>query len=186
MTSESPVERISGLLLLAGYQPVALPLKVGAIEFDVPAAFLGTAKSMDLVLVFDTAFQPILKVSQTVSSIARALDIARSRRPLTTIVTGVRPDSRDMESVTRVSRVLTATDGKNDEDALAVLLPLKLPKVSDEAPDVVEVLTALKNGTPAAKEFVNLAASGEAAVQNRLIQLLEEPFASISELGAEL
>jgi len=183
MTAINPIERVSELLISAGYKSVGVPLKVGTLEFDVPAAFFGKEKSMDLVLVFDTAFQPIFKISQTVSSIARALDVARSRRPLTTIVTGVRPDAREIETVTRVSRVLTAIDGKRDQESLAVLLPLKLPTVSEQAPDVADVLQGIRNEGPTASEFVSLAKDGEDAVKDRLIALVEKPFEAIDELG---
>ena len=152
----------------------------------MPAAFVGTAKSMDLVLVFDTAFQPILKIQQTVAAIARALDVARSRRPLTTILTGYRMEARSIESIARVSRVLWATDSQKDEEALAVLLPLKLPAISEEAPDVAEVLQGLKSEGQAAAEFVSLAREGEGSVQAHLIKLIESPFAEIGELRVDL
>ena len=92
MTVVGPVERVSALLTSAGYQQRTTPLKVGSLQFDVAAAFVGKPKSMDLVLIFDTAFQPIEKIQRTVLSIARTLDVAKSRRSLTTILTGARPE----------------------------------------------------------------------------------------------
>src|SRR3546814_11630079 len=70
------------------------------------------------------------KVLQQVEGIARALDVMRSRRPLTTIVVGPRPVGKTLEALAQVGRILSveeATDPAELRDQLAVLLPLELP-----------------------------------------------------------
>jgi hypothetical protein len=186
MTETAPVDRISALLVPAGYQRIKAPIKIGPLDFDVPAAFVGTTKSMDLVLVFDTAFQQMPAIQQTVVAIARALDIARSRRPLTTILAGYRAEARLTEPLARVSRILWATDPSKDVESLAVLLPLRLPPISEEAPDVADVLASLKSESKTAAEFVRLAEDGKGSVEAHLIELVEAPFAKMNELGGGL
>src|SRR3546814_10949911 len=70
------------------------------------------------------------KVLQQVEGIARALDVMRSRRPLTTIVVGPRPVGKPLEALAQVGRILSveeATDPAELRDQLAVLLPAELP-----------------------------------------------------------
>jgi hypothetical protein len=66
--------------------------------------------------------------------VARSLDVARSKRPLTVVIAGPRPSSANLETMSRVCRVLptgTVLD-RDTEDSLrnwlAVLLPLRLPE----------------------------------------------------------
>src|SRR3546814_13353869 len=51
----------------------------------------------DLVVIGDMAAQGERKVLQQVEGIARALDVMRSRRPLTTIVVGPRPVGKTLD-----------------------------------------------------------------------------------------
>src|SRR3546814_18291365 len=70
------------------------------------------------------------KVLQQVEGIARALDVMRSRRPLTTIVVGPRPVGKTLEALAQAGRILSveeATDPAELRDHLAVFLPLALP-----------------------------------------------------------
>ena len=67
MTAPTPVDRVAEVLTGAGYRRVSTPLDIAGLQFDLPAAFVGTSPSPDLIVVADTAFdqeQRILKRSK--------------------------------------------------------------------------------------------------------------------------
>jgi hypothetical protein len=108
------------VLAKAGYQRVETPLKIASVQFDLAAAFVGTAHNPDLIVVFDTAFEPDDQIQRKVEGIGRALDVMGSRRPLTVVLAGPRPRASILDALSRVSRVLpvgTAID--TDPDAVA-------------------------------------------------------------------
>lgn len=164
----SPAERVAELLTGRGYRRLAQPLQVAGLSFDVAGAFVGLESAADLVVMVDTATQGERKALQQVEGIARALDVMRSRRSLTTVVVGPRPVGRSMELLSQVSRVLPvgeATDASDLKDGLAVMLPLVIPVSNPAAHDFgTDAETALA-GDPVALALMNASASGEEAVR---------------------
>ena len=130
MTMGLPAERVAALLVEAGYRRIDLPLEMAGLTFDIAGAFVGVGHSADLVLIGDMAADGERKVVQQVEGIARALDVMRSHRPLSTIIVGPRPIGKALEALAQVGRILSvdeALDPAELRDQLAVLLPLELP-----------------------------------------------------------
>src|SRR3546814_19334866 len=107
-----------------------LPLQLAGLDFDVAGAFVAVGHFADLVVIGDMAAQGERKVLPQVEGLARALDVMRSRRPLTTIFLGPRPVGKTLEALAQVGRILSveeATEPADPRDQLAGLLPPKLP-----------------------------------------------------------
>lgn len=191
MNDTTPVGRITAQLLEAGYRSVSAPLVIGGLKFDFPAALVGTEPSPDLILIADTAFEQEERLVAKLEGVARALDVARSKRPLTVVVAGPRPTSANLEAMSRVCRVLpTGTVLDKDPEAslrnwLAVLLPLRLPEAHAPIADALEQLSKL--GTGLDQEVADLvvpAKQGTRAVQLQLHQIIDDAVADAKEDGA--
>jgi len=130
MSLGMPADRVAALLVGAGYRRLDMPLLVAGLTFDVAGAFVGVGHSADLVLIGDMAADGERQVVQQVEGIARALDVMRSHRPLSTVIVGPRPIGKTLETLAQVGRILPveeALDPAELRDQLAVLLPLELP-----------------------------------------------------------
>lgn len=191
MNDTTPVGRITTLLLEAGYRSVSAPLVIGGLKFDFPAALVGTETSPDLILIADTAFEQEERLVAKLEGVARALDVARSKRPLTVVVAGPRPTSANLEAMSRVCRVLP-TGTVLDKDAvsslrnwLAVLLPLRLPEAHAPIADAIEQLSKLDAGLDhEVADLVFEAKQGSKAVQARLHQIIDAAVDDAKEDGA--
>jgi hypothetical protein len=139
MSDSTPVGVISAKLLGAGYRRMTDGLKIGSLNFDFDAAFIPEATSSELVVVADSARDPEQSILRKIEGVARALDMSRSTRSLTLVITGPRPSDGSLVSMSRVCRVLptgsiAGVDGdKVLDNWIAVLLPLQL---SSEDPAV--------------------------------------------------
>ena len=126
------IDRITTILNAAGYKQLAQPFKVSALPFEFAAAFVGHEKALDLILVVDLFVEKNeSRLVQKIQSLARALDLAGSRRSLTIILVGTGLDPAATEAISRVCRVLPLGVPPDEEaaeqyirDWLAVLLPL--------------------------------------------------------------
>lgn len=177
MRATTPAEQVLQLLTEAGYRLQQVPLRVGGIEFDFTAALLGGENSTDLVLVVDMGTGLDKRVRQKVEGVARALDVMRSRRPITTVVVGSRPTTEDLSAMARVCRVLHVEhllDEADLRDRLAVLLPLKLPDPGDGASAAGDVVPHVSDEMSVALVAASL--QGEAAVIKLLHSFVAEPF----------
>lgn len=178
MTETTPVERVARALMDAGYRRMPAPLEIAGVHFDAAAAFVGTPPSPDLVLVGDTSLQTIRDLQRIVEGVGRALDVMRSRRPLTLVLVGPRPDSKAITSLSRYARVLPvgeSADADSLSNWLAVLLPLKLPRpVEAREIDSLQALHAAAD--PMGREFIDLASYDAQAIGPRFVELVEEPF----------
>lgn len=192
MNDTTPVGRITAQLLAAGYRSVSAPLVIGGLKFDFPAALVGTEPSPDLILIADTAFDQEERLVAKLEAVARALDVARSKRPLTVVIAGPRPTSANLEAMSRVCRVLpTGTVLDKDPEGslrnwLAVLLPLRLPEAHAPIADALEQLSKL--GTGLDQEVADLvvpAKQGTRAVQMQLHQIIDDAVANSQEDGAQ-
>lgn len=171
MTAAVPAERVADLLMSAGYRRIPSPLQMAGLDFDVAGAFVGVGHSADLVVIGDMAADGERKVLQQIEGIARALDVMRSHRPLTTVIVGPRPVGKILEALAQVGRVLPvgeAIDPQDLIDRLAVLLPLRLPETlyADHDLGAGEVLALPDN--PLAAELVDASKLGEEEVRTRL------------------
>lgn len=183
----TPMDRVASMLDDAGFRRVTTPLAIAGLKFDLPMVFIGSNPSPDLILVADTAFEPERRILQKVEGVARALDVVGSKRPLTAILAGPRPNSGVLDALSRVCRVLpigSVSDGDPDTNLrnwLAVLLPLRLPAPSRGIADpLAEVSRNLDGLEPAVAELVDRAEGGVEAVQARLYELVAEPVAGLN------
>ena len=121
-----------------GYRPLPKPFRVGTQSFDFTHALVASDRANDLVIVVelrgDTADDVIIR---KVLALTRALDVLRSRRPVTAVLTSGQPRSETVQAISKVCRVLpvgapvTADAVAEVRDALAVLLPLAKPPAVD-------------------------------------------------------
>jgi hypothetical protein len=182
LSATTPVEKIVELLAGAGYKRLATPLDIAGLKFDFPAALLGTDPSPDLIIVFDTAFETEERVKNKIQSVARALDVMKSKRPLTTILAGPRPRTATLDAMSKVCRVLPIGGAiEGDEDAairnwLAVLMPLQLPQTADAAANpMAELLQEIGKADAYTKRLLDAASLGSEQVRTVLCELIEEP-----------
>lgn len=184
MTSGLPAERVAEMLVRAGYRRIASPLRVAGLEFDVAGAFVGVDHSADLVVVGDMAADGERKVVQQIEGIARALDVMRSHRPLTTIIVGPRPVGKTLQALAQVGRILPveeALDSAELRDQLAVLLPLELPTSLSANRDLGAGETLVLPDEPLAEELLEASKLGEVAVRDRFHAALISAFTTTGE-----
>lgn len=168
MTSALPAERVAQLLLAAGYRRLAEPLQVAGLAFSVAGAFAGGDRSADLVVIGDMATSSERGVIQQIEGIARALDVVRSHRPLTSIIVGPRPIGKALEALSQVSRVLAVEEAGDEvelRDRLAILLPIELPASLGQNRDVNGIAQVSTTDDPFAVELIQASALSEAAVR---------------------
>lgn len=181
-----PTERVADLLLAAKYKRMPLPLRVAGLDFDVAGAFVAVGRFADLVVIGDMAAQGERKVLQQVEGIARALDVMRSRRPLTTIAVGPRPVGKTLEALAQVGRILCveeATDPAELRDQLAVLLPLELPATLSADRDLGAGEALDLSNHPLAIQLLETSKRGEVAVRDEFHEALSAVFAETEAKG---
>jgi hypothetical protein len=126
-------ERVVQTLEAVGYKRMPPPLAIAGLTFNFRAVFLGDSRSLDLILVADMAFDDQQNLLRSVEGVARTLDVIQSKRPITLVLAGPKPNRDVMSAMSRVCRVLPITPSKTDDlesavrNSLAVLLPLIIP-----------------------------------------------------------
>ena len=184
--ADEPVQRIVDLLSRSGYRALASPLRVGgSVDFDFAAVLIGE-DSLDLIVVIDTVLQSDSELTRRqIEGLGRALDLYASRRPLTTILVGPSPNEAILGSLSKVARVLPvgtpvgAEAGGQLADSLAVLLPLDLPPVAQQAADSWSSYSdglVTENADHPPHLILAAAADGPKAVERALAAWLAEPF----------
>lgn len=166
-----PTEAVAELLTAAGFRMLPMPIGVANLKFEVQAAFLGTSPSPDIVLVSDTSVEDSKHILRTVEGFARALDVTESRRPISLVLVGPRPDRAIRDAMTRVCRVLeiphtSDVSLKGDlRDRLAVLLPLQLPSPEEKIAEPLTVLSdSVEEMDPTMRQLVDASVHGSSYV----------------------
>jgi hypothetical protein len=168
----SGIEKVLWVLERADFVRLARPLTVAGVEFEFEAAARGTGASHDLVVVATAALPP-RRLLRLVSVLARTLDVAESRRPVTAIVLGSMsaPDKSDLERHARVLTLESAEPSIEEvERAAAVLMPLTLPALTITGGSPVEEVLK-KLGAKATDEhlpFIDAATGGPERVKATL------------------
>jgi hypothetical protein len=168
----------------AGLSPLTPPVVVAGIPFDFSAILTADA-TLDLVVLVDTVEDgPEEEARREISGLARALDVAGSRRPLTVALIGPRWSELTERAMARVARVLVCEVVVDDDekatlrDALAVLLPLTL-KMSPEEPTEswANVRAQLEEGTGGQDlaDLLGAAPRGAGLVHDALVRFIAEP-----------
>jgi len=180
MNTTTPVERVAKLLEGAHFRRVHTPLEIGGIEIDAAAAFVGEPPMPDLIVVGDTIAQTPRGLQQIVEGAGRALDMMGSRRPLTLVIVGPRPESSTLTALSRHARVLAVGESADEKDLsnwLAVLLPLDLPKAGDDRAAAANSKLLEGFSDPLVPELVQLASHGAEEVAFCLAEAIDAPFA---------
>jgi hypothetical protein len=148
------VYNVLAVLERAGFERLPKPLTIVGTEFDFEAAARGTKSSHDLVLIATDQVPP-RRLQRLVAGLARSLDLAESRRPVSLVVLGgvAARDRLELERYARILPISSATpDVSEIEEAVAVLLPLSLPNAdlmhgSDPLNDVMGALGPSKSSS---------------------------------------
>tara|TARA_R110000787_G_scaffold274658_2_gene382668 strand:+ start:4333 stop:4914 length:582 start_codon:yes stop_codon:yes gene_type:complete len=134
MNMSAPVKRVVAFLEDAAFQLLPSPLIIRQSKFDFAAVMMGPGEASDIILIADTVIEKDAEIIRRIQGVARALDLARSRNPLTSILVGPRPHPEYLNKAMQVCRVLpvgTVPSGESEAKAhlsnwLAVLTPLDL------------------------------------------------------------
>jgi hypothetical protein len=184
VTATTPVERVADMLAGAGFERVSVPVRIAGLAVDMPAAFVGLQPSPDLVLIGDTTRQTARQLQQAIEGVGRALDSVRSRRPLTLVIAGPRPESAVLGALSRYARVLPVgeiADQASLENWLAVLLPLNLPETGVVRGGAASLDALRAVADPLALDLIDQAELGETAVAERFHALVEASFEDIED-----
>jgi hypothetical protein len=125
------VQRVINILVDNSYKELPKPLVIASLPFEFAATLVARERALDLIVVVDSdAEKDERRLTQKVQSLARALDVMQSRRPMTLVLAGPEPSGVTLEILSKVCRVLAvgvptgASADQNLRDGLAVLLPL--------------------------------------------------------------
>jgi len=170
------IQDVLAVLEGAGFKQLSKPLVVVGTEFDFEAAARGTNNSHDLVLIASDQVSR-RRLQRLLAGLARSLDLASSRRPLSLVLMGgiAAPDRLELERYARILPIASANPSYAEiEDAVAVLLPLKLPNAdlshgSDPVNEVLAVLGPVK-ATSEHIALIRAAADGANSVRKTLLR----------------
>ncbi len=174
------VQDVLAVLENSGFERLPKPLTIVGTEFDFEAAVRGTTTSHDLVVIATDQVPP-RRLRRLVAGLARSLDLASSRRPVSLVLLGglAAADRTELERYARILPIVSSTAGIADiEDAIAVLLPLKLPNAdlvhgSDPINEVLASLSPVR-ATPDHIALINAAADGPEVVRDTLRRYANE------------
>ncbi|MBX9470372.1 hypothetical protein [Microcella sp.] len=169
------VHDVLAVLEEAGFERLPKPLVIAGTEFEFEAAARGGIASHDLVLIATDKLTG-RRLQRLVSGLARTLDIAASRRPVSVVLIGGVASSDRIE-LERFARVLPISSPDPDlseiVSAIAVLLPLDLPNASliHGSSDPLNEVMAVLGPSKADSEHIGLIRAsndGELAVREAL------------------
>lgn len=187
-------ERVRDILTSSGYRELPQPLHIGALPFEFAHALVAEERALDLVIVADLASEKDeRRLVQKVHSLARALDVMGSRRPLTTVLASGQPSLQTLDALSRVCRALPvgAPTGPSAEqtlrDWLAVLLPLPaldpISALADWRAEMAGNLSKTMSQDELAR-VVQAAEGGKAHVENYLAEQIASIVDPLLEEGA--
>lgn len=186
------IQDVLTVLERSGFERLPKPLTIVGTEFDFEAAARGTNSSHDLVLIA-TDDVPPRRLLRLVAGLARSLDLAASRRPISLVILGgVDVANRmELERYARVLPISSATPEAHEiEDAVAVLMPISLPNTSlmhgsdpveevlralgpsRESPEHIALIRSAQNGPDSVREtlrrYVNAGAGWEDLMEDEI------------------
>lgn len=158
-----------------GYRQLPQPMRVGSVSFQFAYALVAEKRANDIVIVIELKSETSDEiVVRNVLGLTRALDVLKSKRSVTAVLTSGQAAPETIRSISRVCRVLPigAPSGPNAEEAvrewLSVLLPLKAIGPAQAA---VEWEPALReqlhmvDETPYLERLIVAARAGEESVE---------------------
>lgn len=177
----SGVETVLEILASVGFEPLPRPLVVSGTIFEFDAAATGTGVSHDLVVVGGQDAEAE-RLTQLLSGLSRSLDRLRSRRPVSLVLLGPRPDPTVLSQLEDHARVMFIDSeeptAKQAWDAIAVLLPLHLPSARQLSVAPVEELVGNlgESASDDHRRMISVASSGSDAVREALRQYIDMSF----------
>jgi hypothetical protein len=173
----STTERVVEILVQQGmYRELPQPMKIGSLFFEFDHALVASERGNDLVIVIElkggTSDEALIR---KVLSLTRALDVLKSRRSVTAVLTSGPALPETVQSISRVCRVLPigTPSGPKAADAvrdwLSVLLPISQPATVEMLADwrgdlAVEIPAAVAG--PFADALVAAAPLGKQVVED--------------------
>ena len=158
-----------------GYRKLPQPMRVGSVSFQFAYALVAENRANDIVIVIELKSETSDEtVVRNVLGLTRALDVLKSKRSVTAVLTSGQAAPETIRSISRVCRVLPigAPSGPKAEEAvrdwLSVLLPLKAVGSVQSAvkwePALRERLHIVDE-TPYLERLIVAARAGEEAVE---------------------
>ena len=183
MSMSAPVERVVAFLKDADFWLLPAPLVISQTTFDFPAVMMGPGNASEIVLVSDTVNAKDAEIVRRIHGVARALDIARSRNPLTAVLVGPRLHPDHLSKVMQVCRALSVGTVPVVPDEtrthlsnwLAVLTPLDQIDTDGVVADPMSALeTLIDDLSPEVKALCDHMPNGVEAVEAAVNELLSE------------
>jgi hypothetical protein len=159
-------------------------MTVGSVSFQFDAVLVHP-ESLDLVILEATDVADSVGLPAKLDGLARSLDVLRSRRSITLVLIGPRPENAIVDRLGQVSRLLFAdvpTGGDFETAlgfALAVLLPLNVEPAPDEPAESWRTLAGglrAQVQDPELSPIIAAAPHGADAVTRELRALVIESF----------
>ena len=180
---DATLQEIDRVMADGGFAIIESPLTIGGIPFEVIRAFVADPGFLDLVVVIDATDGTPSQLRQSywlVERIARALDQARSRRPLTAVILHNAEAARvPTEEFLRLARVLLVTEVSKVESELAPILPIVLEPSAEVGRDPLEdLLASYSAGADGDRTggLIEAARRGERGVESGLAKWLDNAF----------
>ena len=158
-----------------GYRQLPQPMRVGSVSFQFAYALVAEKRANDIVIVIELKSETSDEiVVRNVLGLTRALDVLKSKRSVTAVLTSGQAAPETIRSISRVCRVLPigAPSGPNAEEAvrdwLSVLLPLKATGPAQAAVEWEPALRQqlhLVDDTPYLERLIVAARAGEESVE---------------------
>lgn len=186
MSMSTSVQRVVDFLKKAEFRLLPSPMVIRQSTFEFSAVMMGPGDASDIVLIADTVNAKDAEIVRRIQGVARALDLARSRNPLTAVLVGPRPQPNSLARLMQVCRVLPvgtvpSNDGKTKahlSNWLAVLTPLDqidtdgviadpMAALRDRIDDLSDEVRALCDHVPGGAEAI------EAGVNEMLSERLK-------------
>ena len=121
-------EMVVAELTRYGYRRVRQPLHVATVDFDFAGALKGPNGQDSLTLVVDGEGSALVAAQRRLRAFAVVLDRSGSKRPITVVVVGDKPNARALGELEQLARVVVVSSDAPLSESLLSLLPLTLPK----------------------------------------------------------
>lgn len=175
----STTDRVLDILVReGGYRELPKPFRVGSIPFDFTHALVASERANDLVVVIELKGDTVDDaVARKIMALTRALDVMRSKRPVTAILTSGQPRTETVQYISRVCRVLPigAPTGPNATSAVRDWLSVLLPLVQQPAVETLvdweadlSVKTTVSTNSEFTGALIDAAQRGKEAVETVL------------------
>lgn len=159
-----------------GYRRVAQPMHIADVDFDFAGALVGPGDQQALTLILDGNHGPIPAALRRLNAFAVVLERSGSTRPFTVILLSDSPDRAEIATLEQVARVIVVQPHQKLDEALHILLPLKLPQPIPPSESAEKMLREElhNNSTPLMLRLLKAGKKSASAVEDELRKALNE------------